>query len=183
MMAAILGLEEKPLEALCEDARSVGVVEIANYNCSGQLIVSGETKAVEKVIEGAKTTGARRCLPLVVSGAFHSSLIKPAEEQLQSVIDEFTFNTPQIRFVANVTGDFVQTPDEIRRLLIAQVTHPVQWEESIRTMGAAGISHFVEVGPGKALSGMVRRTLSQSTCLNVEDAKSLETTIAVVRKT
>jgi [acyl-carrier-protein] S-malonyltransferase len=183
MMAAILGMEEGPLEAFCEEGRSLGVVEIANFNCPGQLIISGERAAVEKVIEGVKATGTSRCRPLLVSGAFHSSLMKPAREQLETLIDEFTFNTPQIRFVANVTGDFVQTSDEIRRLLISQVTSPVQWEKSIRTIGNVGISHFVEIGPGRVLSGMVRRILPQPTCLNVEDTESLEKTMSVIGHT
>ena len=184
-MAAILGLEEGTLQDLCEAASSVksismsrdanaGVVQIANYNCPGQLIVSGDTVAVERVMDSAKAAGARRCLRLEVSGAFHSALMAPAKEQLQTVIDDFQFNDPSIGVVANVTGEFVQTADEIRRLLIAQVTSAVQWEKSIRTIGAAGISNFVEVGPGTVLSGMVRRTLSEATCLNVEDAKSLD---------
>lgn len=180
MMAAVLGLEEKHLETLCEEVQSVGVVEIANYNCPGQLVISGETAAVERLIATAKANGAKRCRPLAVSGAFHSSLMKSAREQLESVIGEFSFNNPQIRFVANVTGDCVQTPDEIRNLLIAQVTSPVRWEKSIRTMGVAGISHFVEVGPGNVLSGMVRRILSKPVCLNIEDIKSLAKTMDVI---
>ena len=180
MMAAVLGLEEKHLETLCEEVQSVGVVEIANYNCPGQLVISGETAAVERLIATAKANGAKRCRPLAVSGAFHSSLMKSAREQLESVIGEFSFNNPQIRFVANVTGDCVQTPDEIRNLLIAQVTSPVRWEKSIRTMGVAGISHFVEVGPGNVLSGIVRRILSKPVCLNIEDIKSLGKTMDVI---
>ena len=176
-MAAVLGLEEKRLETLCEEVKSVGIVEIANYNCPGQLVISGETAAVQRLISTAKANGAKRCRPLAVSGAFHSSLMESARAQLESVIAEFSFNKPQIGFVANVTGECVQTPDEIRQLLVAQVTSPVQWEKSIRTMGVAGISHFVEVGPGNVLSGMVRRTLPRSVCLNVEDPDSLGKTV------
>jgi len=173
-MAAILGLDEATLEDLCETASSAGVVQIGNYNCPGQLIISGDTVAVERVMDSAKDAGARRCLRLEVSGAFHSALMAPAQAQLQTVINDFQFNAPSIQVAANVTGNFVQTADEIRRLLIAQVTSAVQWEKSTRTIGAAGISHFVEVGPGTVLSGMVRRTLPEVICLNVEDAKSLD---------
>ena len=181
-MAAILGLEEGTLQDLCEVASSSnsGVVQIANYNCPGQLIVSGDTAAVEQVMDSAKAAGAKRCLPLEVSGAFHSALMAPAQKQLQTVIDDFQFNDPRVRVVANVTGDAVQTTNEIRRLLIAQVTSAVQWEKSIRTIGAAGISHFVEVGPGAVLSGMVRRTLPEAICLNVEDTKSLDKVMGAV---
>ena len=178
-MAAILGLDEAILQDLCEAAASAGVVQIGNYNCPGQLIVSGDTAAVERVMDSAKEAGARRSLRLEVSGAFHSALMAPAQEQLQAVINDFRFNNPSIQVAANVTGNFVQNADEIRRLLIAQVTSAVQWEKSTRTIGAAGISHFVEVGPGTVLSGMVRRTLPEAICLNVEDAKSLDKVINI----
>ena len=192
-MAAILGLDETTLQDLCEAASSVeatsmgpdastGVVQIANYNCPGQLIVSGDTAAVERVMDSAKAAGARRCLRLEVSGAFHSSLMGPAKERLQTVIDDFQFNDPSIQVAANVTGNFVQTADEVTRLLIAQVTSAVQWEKSIRTIGAAGISHFVEVGPGTVLSGMVRRTLPEAICLNVEDTKSFDKLMDIAYK-
>ena len=192
-MAAILGLEETTLQDLCEAASSVeatsmgsdasaGVVQIANYNCPGQLIVSGDTAAVERVMDSAKAAGARRCLRLEVSGAFHSSLMAPAKEQLQTVINDFRFNNPSIQVAANVTGNFVQTADEVRRLLIAQVTSAVQWEKSIRTIDATGISHFIEVGPGTVLSGMVRRTLPDAICLNVEDTKSLDKVMDIAYK-
>ena len=181
-MAAILGLDETTLQDLCEAASSVGVVQIGNYNCPGQLIVSGDTAAVELVMGSAKEAGARRCLRLEVSGAFHSALMAPVKEQLQTVINDFQFNNPTIQVAANVTGNFVQTADEVRRLLIAQVTSAVQWEKSTRTIGAAGISHFVEVGPGTVLSGMVRRTLPEAICLNVEDTKSLNKVMDVAYK-
>ena len=181
-MAAILGLDETILQDLCEAAASAGVVQIGNYNCPGQLIVSGDTAAVERVMDSAKDAGARRCLRLEVSGAFHSALMAPAQEQLETVINDFQFNNPGIQIAANVTGGFVQTADEVRRLLIAQVTSAVQWEKSTRTIGAAGISHFVEVGPGTVLSGMVRRTLPDAICLNVEDAKSLDKVMDIAYK-
>ena len=188
-MAAILGLEEATLQELCEAVSSAegqdasnGVVQIANYNCPGQLIVSGDTVAVERVMDSAKAAGARRCLRLEVSGAFHSALMAPAQEQLQTVINDFQFNNPSIQVAANVTGHFVQTADEVRRLLIAQVTSAVQWEKSTRTIGAAGIAHFVEVGPGTVLSSMVRRTLPDAICLNVEDAESLDKVMDIAYK-
>ena len=181
-MAAILGLDEETLQDLCEAASSDGVVQIGNYNCPGQLIVSGDTAAVKAVMGSAKAAGAKRCVQLEVSGAFHSALMGPAQEQLQTVIDGFQFNDPRIQVVANVTGEIVKTTDEIRRLLIAQVTSAVRWEKSIRTIGAAGISHFVEVGPGTVLSGMVRRTLRKAICLNVEDTQSLGKVMGIVYK-
>lgn len=179
-MAAVLGLETEVLQALCEKKQSEGIVSIANYNCPGQLIISGGTRAVEAVIEQAKAAGARRCLPLPVSGAFHSQLMEPARERLQSVIGDFVFHPLQTKFVANVTGDFVRNADEIPQLLTEQVTRPVQWEKSIRTIGTEGLSHFVEIGPGNVLSGMVRRIFADAICLNVADIESLEKTISVI---
>ncbi len=180
-MAAILGLEEASLQDLCEAASSSnnGVVQIGNYNCPGQLTVSGDTAAVEQVMDSAKAAGARRCLRLEVSGAFHSALMAPAQEQLQTVINDFQFSDPILGVVANVTGEFVHAAEEIRHLLIEQVTSAVQWEKSIRTIGAAGVSNFVEVGPGTVLSGMVRRTLPAANCLNVEDIKSLDEVVSI----
>lgn len=181
-MAAILGLDEGMLNEFCEEAQSVGVVQVANYNCPGQLIISGDAAAVEKVVErGAEVVGAKRCRLLPVSGAFHSALMEPAAIQLRSVIGDFDFRAPRTEFVANVTGDYVSAPDEIRQLLVTQVTSPVQWEKSIGTIGDSGVSHVVELGPGKVLCGMVRRILDDAICLNVEDVKSLEKTVEVIR--
>jgi [acyl-carrier-protein] S-malonyltransferase len=177
-MAAILGLDANTLNDFCAEAQSVGVVQVANYNCPGQLIISGDAAAVKKVVErGKETVGAKRCRLLPVSGAFHSALMEPASVRLQSVIGEFEFQPPQTEFVANVTADYVPSPGEIRQLLIDQVISPVQWEKSIRLIGDSGVSHFVELGPGKVLCGMVRRILDNAICLSVEDGKSLEKTV------
>ena len=177
-MAAILGLDEDTLKDFCAEAQSAGVVQVANYNCPGQLIISGDAAAVQKVVErGKEEVGAKRCRLLPVSGAFHSALMEPARGQLQAVIGDFDFHPPQTELVANVTGDFVSTPDEIRQLLVDQVISPVQWDKSIRLIGGTGVSHFVEIGPGKVLGGMVRRILDDAACSNVEDIKSLEKTV------
>ena len=177
-MAAILGLDENILKGFCEDAQSVGVVQIANYNCPGQLIVSGDAAAVEQVVESAKgEIGSKRCRRLPVSGAFHSSLMEPARIQLRSVIGDFNFGTPETELVANLTGNFVSAPEEIRELLINQVVAAVQWEKSIRVIGDAGVSHFVEIGPGNLLCGMVRRILGDAICESVENVGTLEKTI------
>lgn len=177
-MAAILGLDEDTLNEFCDEVKSFGVVQVANYNCPGQLIISGDAAAVEKVVEkGTDAVGAKRCRLLPVGGAFHSALMEPAAAQLQSVIGDFEFQPPRTEFVANVTAGYVSSPDEIRQLLVTQVTSPVQWEKSVRLIGDSGISHFVELGPGKVLCGMVRRILDDAICSNVEDAKSLEKTI------
>ena len=171
-MAAILGMGTAQLQHLCEE--SEGTVNIANYNCPGQLVISGDVAAVNQVVELAKAEiGARRCRLLPVSGAFHSPLMVPAQRQFGSALDSVTLYPPQVDIVMNVTGEFVRDADTIKQLLFQQITHPVQWEKTLYTLRSADITHFVEVGPGKVLSGLVKRTLSDSSALNVEDIKTL----------
>lgn len=175
-MAAILGMEAERLQQLCEKA--AGVVNIANYNCPGQLVISGEVDAVNRVVElaGAEI-GARRCRPLPVSGAFHSPLMEPAQQKFDSVLKRVKLHPPKRDVVMNVTGECASDAAEIQRLLFQQITAPVQWEKSLQTLAESGISHFVEVGPGKVLSGLVNRTLRGSVAVNVEDAPSLESAL------
>ena len=171
-MAAILGMETGRLQELCDTAE--GIVNIANYNCPGQLVISGEVEAVNHVLELAKTEiGARRCRLLPVSGAFHSSLMAPAQEKFASVLESVAMQSPQIDIAMNVTGEFAKDADNIRHLLFQQITQPVQWEKTLQTIEKTGITHFVEVGPGKVLSGLVKRTLPESSAMNVEDVKTL----------
>ena len=171
-MAAILGMEAKRLQQLCQEAE--GVVNIANYNCPGQLVISGEVNAVNRVVALASAEiGARRCRPLQVSGAFHSPLMAPAQQKFKTVLKGITLHPPKRDVAMNVTGEVASDAAEMRRLLFQQITAPVQWEKSLQTLAAAGISHFVEVGPGKVLCGLVSRTLRGSVAVNVEDVKSL----------
>jgi [acyl-carrier-protein] S-malonyltransferase len=171
-MAAILGMETEQLQKLCETAD--GIVNIANYNCPGQLVISGEVDAVNHVVSLAKAEiGARRCRPLSVSGAFHSPLMAPAQRKFKSVLNAVPLHSPQINIAMNVTGEFGVDADTIRQLLFQQITQPVHWEKTLRTINNTGITHFVEVGPGKVLSGLVKRTLPESSAMNVEDLKTL----------
>lgn len=171
-MAAILGMETEQLQTLCETAD--GIVNIANYNCPGQLVISGEVDAVDHVVSLAKAEiGERRCRPLPVSGAFHSPLMAPAQQKFKSVLDSVPLHSPQIDIVMNVTGKSATDADNIREFLSQQITQPVQWEKTLHTIKNTGITHFVEVGPGKVLSGLVKRTLSESNAMNVEDLKTL----------
>ncbi len=171
-MAAILGLAVERLQHLCEKVD--GVVRIANYNCPGQLVISGEVDAVNQVVALATDEiGARRCRPLPVSGAFHSPLMESAQKKFQSVLDSVKLNPSQIDIVMNVTGEFATDVDNIKHLLLQQITEPVQWEKTLHTIEKIGITHFIEVGPGKVLSGLVKRTLLESTTLNVEDVDTL----------
>ncbi len=172
-MAAILGMEAERLQKLCEEAG--GIVNIANYNCPGQLVISGEVDAVTRVVALASAEiGARRCRPLPVSGAFHSPLMEPAQKEFGPVLNGVKLHPPQLEVAMNVTGAFASDAAEIQGLLFRQITAPVQWETSLQTLAASGISHFVEVGPGKVLSGLVNRTVRGSVAVNVEDVESLK---------
>ena len=179
-MAAILGMEAERLQQLCQEAE--GVVNIANYNCPGQLVISGEVDAVNHVVELARAEiGARRCRPLPVSGAFHSPLMEPAQQKFDSVLKRVKLHPPKRDVVMNVTGEFASDAAEIRQLLFQQITAPVQWEKSLLTLADSGISHFVEVGPGKVLCGLVSRTLHASVAVNVEDMTSLADALEKIR--
>ena len=175
-MAAILDLEVDRLQQICqqvvsqsciENRTDAGVVQIANYNCPGQLIISGSTEAVKQVVDEAKSAGAKRAIPLKVSGAFHSSLMQPAQEKFASLITEFQFEDPKIDLVANVTGDFVTTGDEVQHLLMEQITRPVLWEQSMRSIYNRGVRNFVEVGTGNTLAGLIGRTFNDTTCTDI----------------
>lgn len=171
-MAAILGMETEQLERLC--GKVDGVVKIANYNCPGQLVISGEVDAVNQVVALASDEiGVRRCRPLPVSGAFHSPLMESAQQKFQSVLASIKLNPSQIDIVMNVTGEFATDVDKIKHLLLQQITQPVQWEKTLHTIDKTGITHFVEVGPGQVLSGLVKRTLPESITLNVENVETL----------
>lgn len=171
-MAAILGMDTAQLQQLCDDAE--GIVNIANYNCPGQLVISGEVAAVNHVVSVAKVEiGERRCRLLPVSGAFHSPLMAPAQQKFGAVLGSVTLRPPKFDIAMNVTGRFAMDVDDIRRLLFQQITKSVQWERTLQTIAESGITDFVEVGPGKVLSGLVRRTLPDSRAMNVEDVKTL----------
>lgn len=154
-MAAVLGLEDEIVEQIC--AGIDGIVVPANYNCPGQLVISGETPAVEKACELLKEAGAKRALMLPVNGAFHSPLMQPAQEKLAKAIEDIKFNKPIIPIYQNVTTTAVTDPEEIKKNLIAQLTGSVKWTQSIRNMVADGANHFIEVGPGKTLQGLIKK--------------------------
>ena len=154
-MAAVLGLEDDVVEETCKTIE--GVVVAANYNCPGQLVISGEVKAIEKACEILKEKGARRALVLPVGGAFHSPLMEPAREELAKAIEETTFNEPSCPVYQNVVAEAVTNPDEIKANLIAQLTGPVRWTQCIQAMIKDGGTEFIEVGPGKVLQGLMRK--------------------------
>lgn len=154
-MAAILGLEDEKVEAICKEIE--GIVIPANYNCPGQLVISGAVEAVENACEAFKEAGARRALLLPVGGAFHSPLMEPAKERLAKAIERTTFNNPRCSVYQNVTARGTLDPEELRKQLVAQLTAPVKWTQSIQQMIADGATHFTEVGPGNVLQGLIKK--------------------------
>ena len=154
-MAAVLGLDDDVVEKVCENTE--GVVVAANYNCPGQLVISGEVDAINKACETLKEEGARRALVLPVGGAFHSPMMEPAREELAAAIENTTFSKPNCPIYQNVTASAVTDENEIKANLISQLTAPVRWTQSVQQMIADGASHFTEVGPGKVLQGLVKK--------------------------
>lgn len=154
-MAAVLGLEDAVVEKIC--AETVGIVVAANYNCPGQLVISGDIDAINRACETLKEKGARRALVLPVGGAFHSPLMEPAREELAAAIENTKFNKPNCPIYQNVTAKAVTNETDIKANLILQLTSPVRWSQSVQQMIADGATHFTEVGPGKVLQGLVRK--------------------------
>ncbi|MGO4819215.1 ACP S-malonyltransferase [Flavobacterium sp. W22_SRS_FP1] len=152
-MAAVLGLADNVVEEVC--ASIDGIVVAANYNCPGQLVISGETSAVEKACEAMKAAGAKRALLLPVGGAFHSPMMEPAREELAAAIEATTFSTPICPVYQNVTATAVSDANEIKKNLITQLTAPVKWTQSVQQMIKDGASLFTEIGPGKVLAGLI----------------------------
>ena len=154
-MAAVLGLEDAIVETICSETE--GIVVAANYNCPGQLVISGEIDAVNKACEALKEAGARRALVLPVGGAFHSPLMEPAREQLASAIENTSFNAPHCPIYQNVTASAISDASAIKTNLISQLTAPVRWTQSVQQMIADGATLFIEVGPGNVLQGLVKK--------------------------
>ena len=154
-MAAILGLEDKVVESVCKD--TTGVVIAANYNCPGQIVISGSRKAIDNACISLKEAGAKRALVLPVGGAFHSPLMEPAKERLASVIENTIFEQPKCAVYQNVCATGVIDANELKANLIAQLTAPVLWTQTIKKMISDGATHFTEVGPGKVLQGLIKK--------------------------
>lgn len=172
-MAAIIGLEEAPTREICAEAG----VELANLNCPGQLVISGEMEAINKACDLAKERGARRALPLSVAGAYHSKLMASAQPKLRSALADVPLHIPAVPVISNVTARPHGTPGEIHARLVEQVTSSVRWEESIRYLLSDGFTRFIELGPGTALSGFMKRIDKSARILNISDAQSLDESV------
>ena len=164
LMAAIIGLSNEQVEEIC--AATEGTVIPANYNCDGQIVISGEKEAVEKACEAAKAAGAKRALPLAVSGAFHSPLMEPARIELGKAIETTEIVEPVCPVYQNVTGRPETDPEAIKKNLLDQLTSPVKWTQSVKNMLVEGADHFIELGPGNVLQGLVKRI--SGGCVTIE---------------
>lgn len=176
-MAAILGLDIEKIEELCKSCSDEGVVEPANFNCPGQIVIAGQTPAVEKAVSIAKDFGAKRAMLLPVSGPFHSSLLKSASMKLAKALETIEIRNPIVPLIANITAKPVTTRDEIREGLVNQVSGSVKWEQSVREMIALGVTTFVEIGAGKVLSGLIKKIDRQVKTFNIEDSLSFQETV------
>lgn len=181
-MAAIIGLAPELVEEACEAASKKGTVEAANYNCPGQIVIAGEAEAVEYACVIAKEKGARRAVPLAVSAPFHCSLMRPAGEKLEPALKKLDIHDFTIPVCTNVTAQKIENKDEIVDLLVRQVSSPVRWEDSIRFLLAQGVDTFIEVGPGKALTGFMKKIDKEARMLHVEDIPSLEETLTALKE-
>lgn len=178
-MAAILGLDGVVIE---EVIREMDGVWIANYNCPGQIVISGKKAAVEEACERLKDAGARRTLMLNVSGPFHSGLLTDAGEKLGRILARVVISIPAIPYVANVNARFVTTAEPVRELLTKQVSSSVRWQQSVETMIAHGVDTFIEIGPGKTLTGFMRKINKEVRTMNVEKMEDIETVVEELRQ-
>ncbi|NNU78393.1 ACP S-malonyltransferase [Clostridium estertheticum] len=181
-MAAIIGLETSLVEESCNEAKASGIVEIANLNCPGQIVIAGEIEAVELACEKAKEKGAKRAIVLSVSAPFHSSMLKPAAEKLEIELKNISFNDMTIPLMTNVNGDYVKNKDDIKDNLKLQVMSSVLWETIIKRMIKDGVDTFVEIGPGKVLSGFVKKIDRKLTIVNIEDMDSLNKAVELLKR-
>jgi len=181
-MAAILGLERELIEEACHRALENGVVEVANYNSPGQVVISGQAPAVEAAMAYCKEAGAKRAVLLPVSGPFHSSLMQPAADGLGTVLAGVEFKVPKLPLAANINGDYVHTREDVASSLIRQVSSSVRWEECVRTLQRDGAGVFIEVGPGKVLTGLIKKIAPGVGLANVEDGPSLEKSLAYLKE-
>lgn len=169
-MVAVIGLDEPVLREVCRESGA----EIANYNCSGQIVLSGSKDALSRAMELAKAKGARRVIPLQVSGAFHSTLMQPTVEGLAQAISQINFNNPETPVVVNSTAQPVTTASEVKEELLRQLCNCVQWQPSVEYMVNKGIATFIEIGPGQVLSGLIKRISDKVQVLNMSDPDSIK---------
>lgn len=170
-MTAVLGLDAERINEICEATE--GIVTVANYNCPGQIVITGEDKAVAAAAETLMTAGAKRCIPLKVSGPFHSELLKGAGEKLGEELKNIVIRKPAIPYISNVNATYVSNEEPIKELLQNQVSNSVCWQQTIEKMIDDGVDTFIEIGPGKTLSGFMRKINNDVKCINIDKAEDL----------
>lgn len=171
-MAAVLGLDGITVKEVCEE--TFGEVFVANYNCPGQIVITGETGAVDRASAACKEAGAKRVIPLKVSGPFHSPLLQEAGQKLAKALAKVAIRTPKIGYLSNVTADYVTDPEKIRSLLAVQVCHPVCWQQTIERLIADGADEFVEIGPGKSLNGFMCKINRDVTSVSIDKLEDMK---------
>lgn len=182
-MAAVLGMDRDALTAVCVEITNEGnPVQLANMNCPGQIVISGSRQGVELAGVKAKEVGAKRVLPLEVSGPFHSSLMQPAAEKLSAVLDQIKIQDAQVPVIANVSAGPMTSAEEIKQNLIQQLYSPVLWEDSVNQMVELGVDTFIEIGPGKVLSGLVKKINRSVKTFSVSDVESLNATVEALKE-
>ena len=181
-MCAVMGLARPDLEQACEEASCMGTVQIANDNCPGQLVVAGEREAVDLCVQLAQEKGARRCTELAVSGPFHTVFMEPAGKKLEALFAETEFKEPEIPVVFNYKGAPLAEGETVSRMLVKQVSGGVRFTDSIRWMESFGIDTVLEIGPGRTLSGFVRKTAEGIRCISVENCESLEKAVEILKE-
>ena len=177
-MSAVIGLDMEVIRKVCEETE--GIVEVANDNCPGQTVISGEAEAVAAAGEALKTAGARMVTPLKVSGPFHSSMLKGAGERLKPELEKVQWMNSDIPYVSNTTAELVEDQDKILPLLVRQVSESVRWQEDVKVMIDMGVDTFIEIGPGKTLAGFMKRIDRKIKCINIETVKDMEKLEALI---
>ena len=180
-MTAVIALDEETVEAVCKEVSDTGYVACANYNCPGQIVISGELKALAAAGELLAEKGAKRVIPLKVSAPFHCNLLKGAGKKLEVELESINIGNMEIPVYANVTGGKISSENEIKGLLVDQVSNTVKWTNTIRNMIAGGVDTFIEIGPGKVLSGLIKKTDRSVTIMNVENMETLETVLEFLK--
>jgi [acyl-carrier-protein] S-malonyltransferase len=179
-MAAIIGLEDQAILDACSEASSLGVVDAVNFNAPGQVVIAGSNDAVERAMEICKSAGAKRALPLPVSAPFHTSLMKPAADNLAEMVNAVTFRAPEVPIMHNVHAENESDPQVIKALMLEQIYSPVKWVDCVKQLKASGASTLVECGPGKVLSGLAKRIDRELTALATESAADFDAALTTI---
>ncbi|MDR3307224.1 MAG: ACP S-malonyltransferase [Endomicrobium sp.] len=181
-MAAIIGLDAAAVEDICRESSSEGVCEAVNFNAPGQIVIAGVSAAIAKAVELASAAGAAKTVVLNVSGPFHSSLMSLASDGMVKELEKYNFNTPKFGVYTNCDASLTTTKDAIKEKLVKQIKSPVKWDESVKNIISSGFDKFIEIGPGRILSGLLRRIDRSKKALNIEDCASLEKTLEELNK-